>query len=473
MKIFIINPPEGEKYVVRDYECNAYAKANFVIPQIGLAYVAAMLENEHDVKIIDCAAENLSHIKLRKLFENNKPDICIINTAIPSIKSDLTVSDYLKDIDKEICTIYMGPAATTLTETVANYQNVDFVMVSEPEYTILELINYLDGSVDNLADIKGIAFSENNKIILTEIRPLIENLDDLPFPAHHLLPLDKCFLPTVKRRPFTSILSSRGCPYQCIYCYMPRMGKKFRSRSANNVIDEVELVVKKMGIKQIMFRDDVFTLDKKRVIDICKEIIARDIDIIWHCESRPDNINFEVLKIMKSAGCHLIIFGVETADEKILENIKKNLSIDKINQAFRWCDEVGIDTGAHFIFGLPGETKETIEKTIEYAKKLEARYASFNVATPYPGTEFFDWLKERGLIKTTDWSLYDQSGYPVFDLPTLSAEGIWNGFQHAYKEYYNISYVVREMMKIRSFDELKKDVRAGINLFTKTLKNKK
>jgi len=254
---------------------------------------------------------------------------------------------------------------------------------------------------------------------------------------------------------------------------MPTLGKKYRYRSPRNVVDEIEYVVRDLGIREIMFRDAEFTLKRERVIGICKEILARNIDVIWQCEARADSVDFELLRLMKDAGCHLINFGVESGDERILKNVKKNISIESIERAFGWCDKLGIDTQAHFIFGLPGETKETIEKTIKFAKKLRPRYVSFNVATPYPGTVFFDWLNERGLIKTFEWHLYDQSGYPVFDLPTLSAEEIWKGFQRAYKEYYGMSYIVKELLRIRSLYELKKNIRLGINLFTKTLKRKR
>jgi len=332
-------------------------------------------------------------------------------------------------------TIMGGPHVTFLpSETLMKCQQLDIVCVGEGERTIRELAQAVEGKA-SLSSVRGIVYRSGNRIAETLPQPLIDDLDSLPFPARHLLPMNRY---TVLRKKATigHVITSRGCPFNCIFCASSLLfGRKFRARSPRNVIDEVEEVVSDYNPDTLEFTDDLFTLDHRRVEAICDEMKNRRLDVPWACSSRVDTISRELLLKMREAGCVFIYFGVESGSQRTLNQMRKGITISQIENAVRWAKEIGIEALASFIIGWPGETIDDVENTLEFAKRLDTDYAQFSFATPYPGTELYNLAKNQKLLLTDNWSEYTAGRpviytgeYPVEDLPKL--------LLHAYKSFY-------------------------------------
>jgi radical SAM superfamily enzyme YgiQ (UPF0313 family) len=304
--------------------------------------------------------------------------------------------------------------------------------------------------------LKGIAYKVNKKIIINKPRSLIKNLDALPFPARHYLDMSKYRESNTTKTPFARILSSRGCTGRCIFCVWNSVlfQRRFRARSAQNVISEIEFLIDKYGVKYVYIDDDTFTIDKKRVIDICRLMKKRKINkkISWGTLSRIDTIDSEMLKEMKEAGCDMIVYGIESGSQEILNNMKKGITINKIREVIKETKKNGIRIHATFMFGAPGETKETIRKTIEFAKELDPDTAQFPICMPYPGTEFYDISVKNKWLKIKNWSdFYSATDRAVVEYDNLTKEDLENAVKTAYKEFYmRPKYIVKQILKIRS-----------------------
>lgn len=430
MRLLLINPPRSS---IDDIE-NAI---DTIAPPIGLAYLAAVLERAgYDVKIIDAPAISMNFKSLRYELSRLKPDVVGITATTPYIFDAIETAKIAKMEIPDCVTILGGPHPTLMpVETLSN-PYVDIVCIGEGEKTIVELANALEMyGMDKLSDIKGIAYKHDGKPIINEPRPLIEDLDSLPFPARHLLPMNmyKAF---GKRIPIGSILTSRGCPFKCIFCASSKIwGKKFRARSPRNVVDEIEEFISKYRSKYIEFIDDIFTLSKKRTIEICKEIKSRGLDIFWGCSSRVDTVTKEILAIMKSAGCFIIYFGVESGVQRILDKLAKGIKLEQIKKAFRWAKEVGIQTLASVMIGAPGESLEDIQRTLKFVKKLDPDFVQFSILTPYPGTEIYEELKKQGYELDNDWRNYSGTR-PTIKGKDMDPDEIIKIFKKAYVQFY-------------------------------------
>ncbi|HHT9145835.1 MAG TPA: B12-binding domain-containing radical SAM protein, partial [Candidatus Wunengus sp. YC61] len=298
-------------------------------------------------------------------------------------------------------------------------------------------------------------------------RPVIEDINILPFPAYHLMPMDKYHtaLGSAKRVPAMSIFATRGCPGRCTFCYSGTLGKKIRQRSPENIVEEIELLMNKYKIREVSFYDDTFSAFKNNVIMFCELIRKKNIDLTWSCMSRIDYVNEEVLKEMKASGCHQICYGVESADENVLRNIKKRISLEKVKMAVETTKKAGIDVRLSFMLGNPGDTIESIEKTIKFAIDLDPDLLQFNITTPYPGTEMFAWAKNNGYLKTEDWSKYDLYNC-VMELPTVSSQDVERYYKIAYKRFFlRPKFIMKRLLKIRSFYDVKIAYKSCASIF--------
>jgi radical SAM superfamily enzyme YgiQ (UPF0313 family) len=465
MKVLLLNPPPmTDEQVTKAGWCGARSKAGTKYPPYDLLSIAAILEKGgFEIKLIDSQVDERQWSKIKEDIKNFSPDLTFMVTSTPSITYDLSAAKAIKELTR--CkTVLCGPHISYFSKKIINEKYIDFLIRGEPEITALELVKTLDKK-KNLRHVQGLTYKENKKIKENKERPLIENLNKIPFPSHNLVPLRNYYSPLVKKTPFILTMSSRGCPFNCIYCLSAYIYKrKFRPRSAKNVVDEM-IYAKKLGVKSVIFFDDTFTIDKKRVLEICKEINRRRLDIEWICDSRVDTVDKEMLNTMKMAGCRLILYGVESGSQEILNNIKKGITIAKIRQTFALTKQVGIEALAFFILGLPGETKETIKQTVHFAKELDPDYVQFTIATPYPGTEFYDLVKRKKWLLSKKWSDYDMAGHSVVRTEKLKPKDIEKALQVAYREFYlRPSHVLKRIRKIRSFDEMKRTARAGFNV---------
>jgi anaerobic magnesium-protoporphyrin IX monomethyl ester cyclase len=318
---------------------------------------------------------------------------------------------------------------------------IDFVIIGEGEYTLLELSKTL-GNGGDPSNVKGIAFDG----VVTPARPLITDLDSLPLPARHLLPMDSYKLLNMKTN-MSTMITSRGCPMQCSFCSSAALhGSKLRLRSIENIVDEMEYLVNELQIETIAFRDDTFTLNKKRVYEICEEIHKRDLKVLWGCTARVDTLDEDVLKIMREAGCITIFMGVESADQQLLDEVNKQTTVEKIKNAFEISRKEKIRTIASVVLGMPGDTHESVKKTINFVKDLNPSYAIFSLATPYPGTKFYQQTFEKDLIKVKDWSKYTLIS-PILETVDFSLEELKKLQSTAFKKFYlRPAYIIRQVI---------------------------
>ncbi len=437
-KVLFVNPPSPDRYIyIRDVNRSGRrSREGTIWPQTSLAYIAATVKNSgHSVDIIDCIADNIDWGRCRKILEETKPDYIITNPISSIVTNDLYVTYLGKTIGSS--TIAVGPHVTALPkESLNEYPSLDFVVMGEAEITVPELINCLERK-GNLESVDGIAFRDGRGAVITKKRELISNLDDLPLPLHELLPIKKHRLPYIGKN-YTFVLSSRGCPYLCTFCRQPIMWERqVRTRSAKSIFQELQYI-EKIGINNFMFHSDTFSINRHVVIDLCKMVVDSKMKLRWCCNSRVDTVDEEMLCWMKRAGCWLINYGIETASDEILKNVKKGgvATVAKAYDIVKLTKKAGIKVWGYFIIGLPGETKETIEETIKMAKRLPFEIVNFAVGTPYPGTEFYKEAKEKGWLESKSWEDFDQNYSAIVSYPGLSSTDIIKGIRNCYLKWY-------------------------------------
>ena len=378
MKVLFVNPPQT---------ASKYKFMGVIAPPLGIAYMAGVLqENNIDVEILDATAEDMDFKDVEKELLKRKPDLVALTALTPTIGRALETAQVVKETLPDSIVVMGGYHPTfNFIETLED-ENVDIVIRGEGEYIMLNLVQALENQ-SSLHDVKGIVFEDKNskEIVVNPEAPLIQDLDELPFPALNLLPMKKYRL----------------------FCSSAAMhGKKIRERSVENIVDEIEYLKTNYDIDTIAFMDDTFTLKKRKVMAICDEILKRNIEIMWGCTSRVDTLDEKLLKKMKEAGCITIFIGVESADQQQLDNMCKNTTIAKIENAFKIAHKLKIRTIASVALGMPGDTKEIMNKTVKFVHKLKPNYAIYSLATPYPGTRFYKEAFEKNLIKIKDWSKY-------------------------------------------------------------------
>ncbi len=457
-KVLLINPP----WIIGD-DRNLWKEVASCWPSLGLAYIAAVLEKEgHKVYYLDCAAEHYV-VKDMETVLNQYSDLDFIGltATTPLIKNALAVAQIAKQKFGRARIVLGGVHPTVMPDEVLSNPQVDYVVIDEGEETMRDLVG---GKKEE--EILGLCYKKDGRIIKNFQRPLIQNLDEIPPPAYHLLPMKK-YYPAVgsyKRLPAMSIFATRGCPGRCTFCHRAFKGV-VRKRSAADIINEIKLLQRDYGIKEISFYDDTFTLFKDVIKEFCETVIKEKIDITWSCFSRVDYITEESLRLMKKSGCHLILFGVESADENILQSINKRISLDQVVAVVNLAKKVGIETRASFMFGNQGETEETIKKTIDFAIKLDPDAVQFNIATAYPGTELFNWAKACGYIKTFDWNDYSMSNV-VLKLPDLDQKKLQYYYALAHRKFYfRPKVILRRLLHIRTLEQLKQELRGALAIF--------
>ncbi len=411
---------------------------------ISLPSSAAVLREEgFDVKIIDCIADEITIRKLEGILKKESPFFIIINVATMSFSKDKLVAEICNKL--KIPCAAMGMHVTTLPEESLRESKFDFVIRGEPEITSLNLAKTLFNKKP-LKNIRGVSYRIGEKIIHNKDAELIQDLDKLPFPARDLLKNEK-YIEPLTQDPYTLVVTGRGCPYGCIFCTADKYyGKKQRIRSPENIVDEIEEIINKYGITHIGMWSDTFTFNKEQVIGISKEILKRNLKIIWFCNSRVDTLDEEMAKWMSKSGCKVITFGVESLDEKILKRANKNINLEQIKKAIEICKKYKIGSQLHLIFGLPGETERTIENTIKKVIELDPDYAQFYCAIPFPGTEFREYVLKRGYLKDVPWSQYEINNALV-SYPNLSNKKIQNARKKAYRRFYLRPIYIFKKMK--------------------------
>jgi anaerobic magnesium-protoporphyrin IX monomethyl ester cyclase len=450
IKVALINPPPPPGAFV-----------HYQNPLIGPAYLAAVLEkNGYEVKVFDCPPLGLTFETLKQEIIQLKPDIVGITSVTVTFSTALQTAKMVKETMPQTLIVMGGPHVTVLDEQVIkDNPAVDVIVRGEGEQTMLELADRASNKFGlmELEDIAGITFQKNGQVIRTPDRPLIQDLDELPFPAYKHFPLEryrhfgKLILP---------IISSRGCPFNCTFCLAPKMaGKGCRPRSPNNVVDELEWLKKEFHPDAFTFHDETFTFEKKRVIAICDEIKRRKINLPWDCSTRVDQITPELLAKMKSANCQLVSFGVESGSQQILNAMKKGTTVELNAKGIKMAKEAGLSVTISVIIGYPGETKETLQATWDFIQKTKPDDVHMSIATPYPGIELYEIMKKTGWKINEDWSHCDMQTSSFGD-PNLTVD-LREYRRKFYNHFYTVSYVARQQLKGTFYS--KTMARAGAN----------
>ena len=475
MRILFLNPSYGKGFC-KTARWFAKSRAREQRHPDYLCMAIAVLERDgHVCKFVDGAAKNISIEETRDIFRGFCPDILVINATTPSIDSDVCYTRIGKEEGgNKLVTIMVGPHVSAEPQDTLERGRpfLDAVARREYDYTLRELANTGD-----LCGLEGVSYFKNGTIIHNPDRPFIEDLDSLPFPAWQHIDIKDYYAPA-KRNPFITVITGRGCEGRCNFCLFPQTmyGRKYRPRTPENVLDEIERDIKLFPkLKEIMFEDDTLTLKKYRgrLEKICKGLLDRKIDISWSCNARADMEDFSVLELMKKSGCRMLCVGFESGDEKILCNIKKGVSLDAMRNFAMMCKKAGISVHGCFIIGAPGETQLSIKNTMRFAASLPIDTAQFSGLCPYPGTEFYHWCKENNYIVSKDWKEWvDTSGEQktIVEYPDLSCDAMNEAIDRSlYNFYIRPRYIFSQVFQPKSFYDIQARARGLFNFIRSRL----
>ena len=470
MNILMLNPPFLPKYS-RFSRSPAVTKSGTIYYPIWHAYAAGLLEKEgHNVKLIDAPADGLSREDCYKIPKDFMPDMVVVYTSTPSIYNDIEIAGTIKELIPESFVVLTGPHVTALpVESLSIDQRIDAVARQEYDVTLVELASVLPYR-ESLNEIKGITYRRNNQILSTPDRGFIGDLDSLPFVSavyKKNLTIGHYFYAHC-RYPVVSIFTSRGCYGRCNYCVYPQQmfGRRQRQRSPENIVAEFEYIKKELPeVKEVLIDDDTFSFNQEHTMKFCELMIQKKIRIPWTVECRAD-LKYETMAMMKKAGCRLIVVGFETADNQILKNIKKGLTVERMNRFVLDAKKAGIMIHACFMAGNQGETRDTLMKSLKFAKEINADTCQFFPLMVYPGTEGYDWAKRNGYLVTTDykeWLTGEGLHNCVVSTPELSANELVSFCDYARTRYYlNPRYLMYKFLQmIKHPEEIRKTLKSA------------
>lgn len=466
MRIYLLNPPFLPNFVRCGRWQGATARSGGLDYPKWLAYATGILEKSHEVRLVDAPAMKLNKEDIITDATKYQPDLVVVESNFSSLSNDISVAASLKDSTKSK-TVFVGPPASQFSRQILQNDGIDIVARYEYDFTLKDIAEAIEAG-DELLEVKGISYKKNGKTFHNQDREFSnsEDLDKMPFVSEiynkHLNIRD--YFLSQSLYPEIQIFTGRGCPNKCTFCSWPvtLMGKKYRSRSAENIADEFEYVQEELPeVKEIFIEDDTFTINKKLVKAFCEEVKKRKIDVAWSCNARA-NLDYNTMKAMKDAGCRLLIVGYESGCDDMLQNIKKGVNTEQMKAFTKEAKKARLMIHGDFIIGLPGETKETADKTLKFIKELKPNILQVAVATPIPGTEFYDWVKKNGfmLVDNLEESI-DENGYQkcIISYPEFTKDDIENYVDRALKEYYlNPSYIpvaMSNVLRKNGFHELK------------------
>lgn len=476
MRILALSPPSKySKNVARDLLFGCWCKGKRIAgvqfpPLPLLSVVTTLREAGFDATLLDAAGEGCPIEKVKGLVCDY--DLVVMNTATPTFDEDVSILEELKTVNPNLRTVMFGTHVTFMPEPSLARSGVDVVVLrGDHEFVIRDLVREMAKEDNGWQEVRGIGFLRDGRVAINEAYPFVRDLDAIPIPDRTLLPKGvEYYNPIVKHLPATTALTSRGCPARCTYCCAPTFyGTRYRYRSPENVLKELE-ILQAIGFREVFYRDEVFTLMRDRVVEICKGILERRIDMSWICSSRTDSVDKPTMDLMRKAGCHMIRFGVESGVQALLDRMKKGVTVERMRQTFRWAHEVGMDTHAHMMIGVPGETRETVHRTMEFVDEIRPTTVTYGITTPYPGTPLFEEVAQ------VDPEIGDGSVIGLRELHTtgrfnrhytaLSVQELSQAVGEAYRRYYlRPSYVWMWLKKVRSFDELKRLTIAATTIY--------
>ena len=465
-RIVLINPP-----LSRQKQAGSLSSiANFIMP-LGLAYVAAALRDDgFDVQVIDCPPLGLSAKDVVEKLKESQPKMVGFTATVLSIENAVSCAKAIHKALPESFLFIGGPHVSTLPKAVLEHSPFKAAVLSEGELTACELAKSIVKGQGTLSQIKGLAFKADGEIVINEKRQYIDDLDTLPLPSRDLFPDMGHYTPMplgYKRLPFAHMVTSRGCPHKCTFCDQTVFSHRYRSRSAKKVVDEMEELVTRYGVRDLRLYDDLFTVRKDHVDAVCDDIIARKLDVTWSCSTRVDCVSKEMMVKMKSAGCWEVDFGLETGVPEILKTIKKGTTIEMAEKAVWAAHEAGLRVRAFFVFGFPNETVSTIRQTVDWAISLPIDLATFYCLQLYPGSPLHNEIKDSGQLLHEHYSQYssiiDTEKNDFHYVPKgMTAEELRQEVKRAYHKFYlRPGYMARRLFSLRSWDDLKAHLAAA------------
>lgn len=466
MKIMLISPPFSGMGGVAGHGGSA--------APLNLGYLVSYVRKHdegHDFRILDAEAWRMSFDEIEREIREFTPDLVGITMATPAYLHTMEIVDRVKAVGRDIVVCVGGPHPSAHAPEIVSESPVDIAFQGESEESFRILVDRLarGGSLD---DVPSIAYrGSDGEVVRTQRGQLIANLDDIPFPARDLLPMHLYHVPATREDgggTMANMITSRGCPYDCTYCDSRVIWTRLtRARSPGNVVDEIEECYERYGARTFSFHDDIFPMNRGRTIEICREIRRRNLDITWTCMTRVNFVWPDVMEEMRKAGCGKVIFGLESGSNEILRIIRKKATIEQAREAVAIVKAAGIKASANFMIGNIGETEETVQQTIDFAKSLQIDTAAFFVAVPYPGTELYREAKEGGYLrKDLTWEDFAVvgKGHSPMELPGLSSERIRELQISALRQFYfRPRYMVQKLLSLRSLSQIKSLLR-GVKL---------
>jgi len=464
--VMLVNPPtpDGAIWIRSQHRVGRRSRENMIWPQVSLAQMAALLSPTYSVRVIDAVAERMSWAAFEQILRRERPKYYVTQLTGPTLQNDLYGTFLAKSVGA--VTMAFGTHLTPMPrETIGPYPSLDYGLRGEPDLTLRDLIDHLEGrqfarpenietlfrkhdaayapidlgaaarGASDLSFIKGLVWRKNGEVTVNPSRPFIAHLDDLPVPLYHLLPLQTYLIPLIKG-PYCFIVTSRGCPAGCTFCIKHvTYGPTMRLRSPARLLEEIR-VLDGLGVRHIHMYADLFTVNRQQVVDLCQGIIDSGLKITFTCNSRVDFVDREILQLMAKAGCYYIAWGLESGSRQILSHARKGVDPGRAARSLAWSREAGIKNWGYFIIGLPGETEDTIRETIAFSKSLPLDIALFHIAAPHPGTPFFYEVVENGWFRPgVRWEQVDMDESTVLDYPGLSAERLEYWQKRAFREW--------------------------------------
>lgn len=471
--LILIPASEYADNVVRDVLYGCWCKGRRIgggsVPPLNALTIATILKNDGvAVELRDAIEQRMTFEGLARGIESF--DVVLVLSSSMTIDEDAATVRRLKERNPSLKAIFYGSHPSFMPRQCLENPAIDIIVRMEPDLIIRDLLRAMRKGDGGWKRVKGIGYREGGGIVLNEEYPFMGDMDDIPIADRTLLPPGATYFnPIVKRYPYTTSCTSRGCPGLCTFCTAPAFsGKKIRSWSVDRVIEEIRYLIG-LGYREIYYRDETFTFNRRRVREICGRIVREGLDITWLCNVRVGSADLDLLRTMKAAGCRLIKVGMESGVQEILDRSKKHIRVEQTRELFAWARAAGLDTHAHLMFGMPGETGETLDRTISFIKEVEPTTIDIGICSPYPGSELF-----RELLREHP-ELGDENRLSLKDLHTAGTYNEWytsvsrddleRRIRRAYREYYlRPRYLLWWLRRMKSPAEVARILRGGVNV---------
>ena len=452
-KILLLNPP-GTRPYLRDYYCSKVAKADYLYEPTDLLLLSGVLSEKHEIQVLDCIAEEIKPANAVKIIETSNPEVVVFLSGAVSWHEDRL---FLEEVKRHTGATLIGSGDLFLDEGAQVLADNVFLDALLLDFTTSDILDFLEQNAKSQH--QNMIYRHNGSIVQGPLQRARNSTFEIPPPRHDLFPHHRYHYPTVKRPPFATVLTDYGCPYHCRFCVMGKLG--YKVRPVHNIMVELEMLAG-LGFREIYFNDQTFGVLRERTLALCEGMHEKQLRFGWQAWTRVDLVDEQLLKVMRAAGCHTLLFGVETANERTLRSQKKGYSLAQVRRAFSLCRQFGIRAMATFIIGLPGETEASIRRTIDFTLELDPDFASFNVLVPRAATDTRREALEKGWIQEDHASL-DQSGtFPIMGNEYLNADDVWRLKNEAIRTFYaRPGYWWRRLKNITTFYELRRNLING------------